>query len=79
MGLIECGERLLGECMTRGEFVTIAEDGAERLGDRSRRSHPAYKVLVDVKGLEPAMQPLGESRVGMAVGDEGAVFGRVGL
>ena len=74
MGIVECRERLLGEGVARGEFVAVAEDGAQRLRDRSRRGHPADKVLVDVKGLEPAMQPLRPARVGMAVGDEGAIF-----
>ena len=60
--------------MTRGEVVTIAEDGPERLGDRTNSRLAALEVLVDVEAFERAMQPLGPRRVGVAVGDEGAVF-----
>ena len=55
---IERGKRLVGEGMARGEVVAVAEDGAERLGDRTRRGLAAHQVLVDGEGFERAVQPL---------------------
>ena len=58
--------------MARGEIVAIAENRAERLGDRAGRRLAAGEVLVDAEILERAMQPLGPRRVGVAIGDKGA-------
>jgi hypothetical protein len=62
--------------MTRGKVVTVAEDGPERLGDRTNSRLAPGQVLVDVKILKRAVQPLRPRRIGVAVGDEGAVFKR---
>ena len=53
--------------------------GRSALGDRARRGLAADQVLVDAEAFERAMQPLGPGRIGVAVGDEGAVFQRDGL
>ena len=71
---VQRGERLLRERMARGEVVAVAEDGLQRCGDRARRGLAAGEILVDGEGFERAMQPLGPRGIGVAVGDEGAVF-----
>ena len=65
--------------MAGGEVVAVADDGTERLGDGPCRGLAAHEVLVDAKALEAAMQPPGPSRIGVALGDKGAVFERDGL
>ena len=73
MARIERGERLLGERVTRGKVVAVAEDGLQRCGDRARRGLAAGEILVDGERFERAVQPLGPSRIGVAIGDEAAV------
>ena len=78
-GRIERGERLVAERMAGGEVVAVAEDGPQGFGYGPALGLTPDQVLVDAERLQPAVQPLGPSRVGMAVGDEGAVFVRDGL
>ena len=65
--------------MTCGELVAVAEDGAQRFRDGAGCRLASGEVLVDAEALQRAMQPLGLSRIGMAVGNKGAVFERDGL
>jgi hypothetical protein len=76
---IECRERLVGQSVSRREVVAVAKDGAQALGDRAYRGLATDKVLVDAKAFQSTMQPLGPAGIGVAVGDEGAVFVGDGL
>ena len=71
---IERGTCLLVERMTGGEIVAVAEDGAKRRRYRSGCGLAADQILVDGKRLKRTMQPSRPVRVGVAVGNEGAVF-----
>jgi hypothetical protein len=65
--------------MAGGKIVAVAEDGFERLRHGAVRRLPVHKILVDMKRFKPTMQPLGRARVGVTVGNEGAIFERDGL
>jgi hypothetical protein len=65
-----------GHRLSRCEVFAVAEDRAQALGDGASRRLPSGKVLVDLEALEPALQPLRPRRIGVAVGDEGAIFER---
>jgi hypothetical protein len=66
-------QRLVREGVPGGEVVPVAEDGAERLGNRARRRLAAGQILVDAEAFQAEMQPLGPCGIGVAVGDKGAV------
>jgi hypothetical protein len=76
---VKRGKGLLGQGVACGEVVAIAENGLDRLRDRPALRLPTGQIAIDAAALKPAMQPLGLSRVGVAIGDEGAVFERDGL
>jgi hypothetical protein len=51
-------QRLVREGVPGGEVVPVAEDGAERLGNRARRRLAAGEILVDAEAFRAEMQPL---------------------
>jgi hypothetical protein len=64
---VERGKRLLIQAMARGEVIAVAENWAERRGDRTRRGLATHEALVDGEGFERAVQPLRPRGVGMAI------------
>jgi hypothetical protein len=60
--------------MASSEVVAVAEDGAQRFRNRTGRRRPTCEILVDAETFERAVQPFRPRRIGVAVGDEGAIF-----
>jgi hypothetical protein len=75
-GRVERRKRLLGQSLAGGEVFAVAEDRAQARGDRASRRLPSGQVLIDLEAFEPTLQPFRPARVGVAVGDEGAIFER---
>jgi hypothetical protein len=74
MASVERRPRLVRESLARCELVAVAEDRAQCSWDRASCGLAANQVLVYVKAFKRTMQPLSPIRIGVAVGDKGAIF-----
>lgn len=74
---VEGGKRLFVRA-ANSEFAWVAIDRAQRLVDDACGISPD-EVVIATETFQPAMEPLGPGRIGVTVGDEGAILERYGL
>ena len=72
-GSVERGDGLIVQRTARAEIFAVAEDGAELPRNRAERGRAARQPA-QREAFEARMQPFRQRGVGMAVGEEGAVF-----
>src|SRR5262249_3751641 len=74
MRSVERGKCLLRQRVAGSELVAVAKDRTQCLWNRPNRRRTPCKVLVDGEAFKRTMQPLRPICVGVAIGDEAAIF-----